>query len=89
MTNLYSRINISLPFELASDFKRFFPKRKRSKILAEALEERLFVLKRDAALKRLIGVWDRSGGIKFRTNKDLRLWRTMLWETFDRKLTNK
>lgn len=35
------RINITLPYELARDFKRAVPVKKRSKFLAEVLREKL------------------------------------------------
>ena len=35
------RLNITLPYELARDFKRAIPAKKRSKFIAEAVKEKL------------------------------------------------
>lgn len=35
------RLNITLPYELARDFKRAIPVKKRSKFIADALKQRL------------------------------------------------
>lgn len=35
------RLNITLPYELASNFKRIIPAKKRSKFIAEAVREKL------------------------------------------------
>lgn len=35
------RLNITLPYELARDFKRAIPAKKRSKFIAEAVREKL------------------------------------------------
>lgn len=39
------RLNITLPYELARDFKRVIPAKKRSKFIAEALAKKLVKVK--------------------------------------------
>ncbi|HBQ51069.1 hypothetical protein A3B42_03630 [Candidatus Daviesbacteria bacterium RIFCSPLOWO2_01_FULL_38_10] len=48
------RINVSLPFELVKDLKRYSKPRELSKFLAVAAEEKITKDKREKALKELL-----------------------------------
>lgn len=48
------RINISLPFELVKDLKRYSKSRKLSKFLADAAEEKIAKDRREKALEELL-----------------------------------
>ena len=89
MTTIVSRINITLSKELIAELKKTVPKRKRSKLIAEALEEKLTTIKRKAALEKLKGAWDKAGGTKFSSDEDLALWRKNLWASFDKRMGKK
>lgn len=65
------------------------PKRARSKLIAEALEEKLTGVRRGRALEKLKGVWDKAGGVKFSTEDELSAWRKKLWATFEKRITKK
>ncbi|MEK7581696.1 MAG: hypothetical protein AAB512_05460 [Patescibacteria group bacterium] len=88
MTNVVSRINITLPKELIVELKKTIPPRYRSAIIASALSEKIADMKRKESLKKLKGVWEKSGGVKIKTDKDLRAWRRSLWSSFESKLSN-
>ena len=49
-----TRLNITIPAEIATKLKKLTPKRGISKFLAEAAEERIKLLERDKALKELL-----------------------------------
>jgi hypothetical protein len=51
---MITRLNISLPGDLAEKIKKTVPKRGLSKFLAEAAEERIKRLEREKALKELL-----------------------------------
>lgn len=88
MTNVVSRINITLPKELILELKKTVPPRYRSSIIASALSEKIADIKRKESLKNLKGVWEKFGGVKIKTGKDLRIWRKSLWSSFESKLSN-
>jgi len=88
MTNVVARINITLPKELILELKKTVPPRYRSSIIASALSEKIADMKRKESLKNLKGVWEKSGGVKIKTEKDLRTWRKSLWSSFESKFSN-
>lgn len=89
MCMLNARIDLTLPKSLISELKKSVPKRKRSSFVARAVEDKLSTIKRDKAFKELSGVWDKAGGFKFRTDKELTLWRRKLWASFDKRTSSK
>lgn len=89
MTSLYTRINVTIPNEIITDLRKIVPKRKRSKFVSSAIAKKIEDLKKKKALRTLSGSWDRAGGIKFSSDKELSLWRKNLWESFDRKISSK
>ena len=86
MTVLFTRLNITAPSDLISELRRVVPERMRSKIVSEALEEKLTKIKREKAIEELAGIWKKAGGIPFRNDKELSLWRKKLWSSFDKRL---
>ncbi len=86
---LNARIDLTLPIVLISELKKTVPKRKRSMFVAEAVEDKLEAVRRKKAFKELAGSWDKHGGFKFRTDRELTLWRRKLWASFDKRLSSK
>lgn len=86
---LNARVDFTLPKVLISELKKSVPKRKRSLFVAHAVENKLGVIKREKALNELSGIWDKAGGFKFRSDKDLQLWRKKLWASFDKRTSSK
>ena len=60
---------------------------KRSRIIAEALREKIAKAKREESLKNLKGAWNKAGGIPFKSEADLRSWRKSLWATTEKRFT--
>lgn len=89
MTTTISRINITLPKNLATELRKVIPERERSKIIAEALKEKITRMKREESLKKLKGIWDKAGGVSFRSNRDLRTWRRSLWSSAEKRFTKR
>lgn len=89
MTTIVSRVNITLPKKLLEDLRLAVPKRARSKLIAEMLEEKLTEVRREKALEKLKGVWDKAGGVKFSTEDELSAWRKKLWATFEKRIIKK
>ena len=80
-----ARIDFTLPIALVSELKKSVPKWKRSDFVADAVEEKLKSIKREKAFKELRGIWDKSGGVKFSTDKELSDWRRNLWSQLDKR----
>jgi len=89
MATTVTRINITLPKNLASELKEVIPARERSKVITEALKERIARMKREESLKKLKGVWDKAGGIPFKSDKELKAWRRSLWASTEKRFTGK
>ncbi len=89
MCMLNARIDFTLPTALISELKKTVPKRKRSLFIANAVEDKLNRIKRDKGLEELAGSWDKHGGFKFSTDKELTQWRRKLWASFDRRTSSK
>lgn len=85
MATTVIRLNITLPRNLVSDLKDTIPERERSKVIAEALREKIARIKREESLKKLKGVWDKAGGISFRSEKELKAWRKSLWSSTEKR----
>jgi len=77
MTVLFTRLNITAPSDLISELRR---------VVSEALEEKLTKIKREKAIEELAGIWKKAGGIPFKNDKELSLWRKKLWSSFDKRL---
>lgn len=86
---LNARIDFTLPTVLISELKKSVPKRKRSFFVAEAVEEKLNIAKRNKAMKELAGIWNKAGGFKFKTDKELTQWRRRLWASYDKRLSSR
>lgn len=86
MATTVSRFNITLPNSLAKDLKEIIPSRERSKIIAEALREKIAMVKRVKGLKKMKGTWAKFGGKTFKSDKELTAWRKSLWSTVDKRL---
>jgi len=82
-----TRINITLPIDLVNELKETISSRTRSRLIAEAVWEKLAAIKREEAMRRLAGSWDRFGGIKFSKSKELKIWRKSLWALTEKRLT--
>lgn len=89
MCMLNARIDFTLPTVLISELKKSVPKWKRSLFVARAVEDKLKSITRERAFKELAGSWDKHGGIKFSTDRELTLWRKNLWSSFDKRLSSK
>ena len=89
MTTTVSRINITLPKNLIVDLKEAIPERERSRVIAEALKEKIARMKREESLRKLKGIWGKAGGVPFRSNRDLRAWRRSLWSSAEKRFTRK
>lgn len=89
MCMLNARVDITLPIKLIAELKKSVPKRKRSLFIANAVEDKLNRIKRDKGLEELAGIWDKAGGFKFSTDKELTQWRRKLWASFDRRTSPK
>lgn len=63
------RLNITLPYELARDFKRVIPAKKRSRFIAEALEEK--INKKKNLKKELIKSLKANRGYYERVGKEI------------------
>lgn len=88
MATTVSRLNITLPSNLVSDLKEIIPTRERSKIIAEALKEKIARMKREESLKKLKGAWDKAGGISFKSQKELKAWRRSLWTSTEKRFAS-
>jgi len=89
MSTNVSRINITLPKDLAADFREIISPRERSKVIAEALKEKIARIKREESLKKLKGIWTKAGGIDFKSDKELTAWRRSLWASTNVRLNKK
>lgn len=89
MCMLNARVDFTLPKDLISELKKSVPKMKRSLFVAEAVENKLKSITRERAFKELAGSWDKHGGFKFSTDKELSRWRKNLWSSFDKRLSSK
>lgn len=89
MATTVIRLNITLPRNLVSDLKDTFPERERSKIIAEALKEKITRMKREEGLKKLKGIWDKAGGVSFKSERELRTWRRSLWSSAEKRFTRR
>jgi hypothetical protein len=89
MTTTVSRINITLPKNLVEELKKVIPPRERSKVIAEALRRRIATMKREESLKKLKGVWDKTGGVAFKSDKELASWRKSLWTSTEKRFSGK
>lgn len=89
MAILISRLDMTLPMELLSEFKKTVPKRKRSSFIAKILREELAEIKCMRAIEKLSGIWDKADGVKLSTDRDISSWRKNLWASFDTKLARK
>ena len=84
-----SRINITLPKNLADDLKVTISPRERSKVIAEALKRELTAIKREKALKKLKGTWAKFGGVPLKSDADIKAWRRSLWSSSEKRFTGK
>lgn len=82
-----SRFDVTLPIKLISELKKSIPKTKRSSFVAKAVEEKLALIKQEKAFGELKGVWDKTKGAKFFTQRELSSWRNSLWSSFEKKLS--
>lgn len=89
MATTVSRINITLPKSLIIDVKKTIPERERSRVIAEVLKEKITRMKREESLKKLKGIWDKAGGISFRSARELRTWRRSLWSSTEKRFTRR
>lgn len=89
MATTVSRINITLPKSLIIDVKKVIPERERSRVIAEALKEKIARIKRGESFKELKGVWDKAGGIPFKSERELRTWRRSLWSSTEKRFTKR
>jgi len=89
MATTISRINITLPKNLVDELKKSTPPRTRSKIIAEALAEKIAKMKREESLKKLKGIWDKAGGVAFNSDKELKTWRKGLWSAAEKRFSRK
>lgn len=84
-----SRINITIPKNLVEELKKTVPRRERSKVITEALKEKIAKMKMDKSFMKLAGIWDKAGGIPFKTDADLRAWRKSLWSSTEKRFTKR
>lgn len=89
MATTVTRINITIPKNLFEDLKNNFPKRFRSKVISDALKEKMTKIKREESFKKLKGVWDKAGGVSFKSEKDLKTWRRSLWTSTEKRFAKK
>ncbi len=90
MINTYSRINITIPSELLSELKSLVSVGKRSKLISEALSDKLDEIKRTEAIARVAGSWNKkTSNVVFSRNSELTLWRKKIWKSFDDRLSGK
>lgn len=86
MSTNVSRINITLPTDLAEDLRKTISSRERSKVIAEAVKEKIARIKREKSLKKLKGMWTKAGGPDFKADKEVTAWRRNLWASTDTRL---
>ena len=86
MTNVVSRVNITLPTTLLEELKSTVPPRYRSPVIANAVSEKIAKIKREEGLKKLKGVWTKAGGPAFKSDKEVTAWRRALWSSTDARL---
>lgn len=89
MATTVSRINITLPKNLIVDLKKAIPERERSRVIAEALKEKITRMKREESLKKLKGIWAKAGGISLKSEKDIKAWRKSLWSSAEKRFVRK
>ncbi|OGH39084.1 MAG: hypothetical protein A3B44_03230 [Candidatus Levybacteria bacterium RIFCSPLOWO2_01_FULL_38_21] len=89
MATTVSRINITLPKELISELRGSIPKRERSRIIAKALGEEIAKMKREKSFKKLKGIWEKAGGISFKSDKELTAWRKSLWISAEKRFSKR
>lgn len=89
MASTVTRLNITLPSDLVVELRETVSPRARSRLIAEALREKLAERDRKEAMVKLKGSWDRFGGIKFAKEKELRAWRRSLWASTEKRLGKK
>lgn len=87
MARTVARINITLPIDLVTELKETISLRARSRLIAEAVKEKLAEMKREEAMEKLVGSWDRFGGVKFNKSRELKTWRKSLWALTEKRLT--
>lgn len=89
MVSTVTRLNITLPSDLVVELRETVPPRARSRLIAEAVREKLAEIDKKEAMAKLKGSWDRLGGIKFTKEKELRAWRRSLWTSTEKRLSKK
>lgn len=81
MTNVVSRVNITLPKDLLEELRKTVPARYRSSVIASAVSEKIARMKREEGLKKLKGIWTKAGGPAFKSDKEVTEWRRALWSS--------
>ena len=80
------RTNVILPEELVEEVDRVAGKRKRSRFIAEAIEEKLARIKFEAVLAQAAGAWSDGNHPELKTQKDINRYLERLRRSTDERL---
>ncbi len=82
------RLNVVLPRSLVEELRALVPARKRSQVIAEALAEKLVLLRQAKAVREAAGAWSDDEHPELRSYADYEAWKQTirggLEDRFDR-----
>jgi len=83
---MVKRVNISFPEKTLEDLKELVPPRERSRVVSEAVEEKLKSFRRDAAFERLEKAREKFTSFEFiKSKEDAVAWVKSLREEWSRR----
>ena len=70
----FQKVTVTLPKELVARLNEIIPQRKRSRFIADALQEQLAILELAAALDETAGLWKEEDYPDLKTGADIDRW---------------
>ena len=85
MTGENERLNIVLPSVLVEELRTLVPARKRSRLIAEALAEKLARLRQTKAMREAAGAWSDEEHPELRSYADYEVWKQNIRSGLDNR----